>query len=163
MPPGSRQVFRKFHMVCVFKPLLFFITVYPISLAVGADESHISFPSLPFAPAIAEEHVPDETEHGGLTAFVLPHHNVKRSLGRLPGGIVVNAVLLELEIGNLHFSSSFVSISAPKSSAFRKDRSRLSSGREWSSFLYFTNSGWLSAMVRSSSFFLSTGRSFKAS
>lgn len=118
VPPGGRQVFRKFHMVCIFKPLLLFVPEYAVKLAVGTDKAHISFPPLPLAPSVAEEHIPDETEHSGFTAFIFSHYDIEGRLGGLPGGIMINAVLLELKIGNFHFSSSFVSISAPRSSAF---------------------------------------------
>ena len=80
MPPDGRQFLFHLHVVLVFKPLFLFIPVDPVEFSVGTDKSHISFPSLPFSPAVSEKHIPDKAEHGGLAALIFSHHHVQGCL-----------------------------------------------------------------------------------
>ncbi len=163
MPPKGRQLPLQFHMFAIFKPTLFFLAKDPVLLAIGPAERHISFAPLPLAPAIAEKHIANKPQHRGLTAFIFAHHHIESSPRRLPGGAMIDAVLLQLQIRNFHLPSSSASISAPTISARRNAESNASSEIESNNFLYFTNSGCFSAIWRSIAFFSGSGKSFTAS
>lgn len=102
VPPDGRQLFSICFSPPVFKPAVFFVAKDAPCLAAFPYEAHIAPPAVPLPPPVAEEHVPDEIQQGGLAAFIFAHDHHQLALRRLPGYVPVNAVLLQLQISDFH-------------------------------------------------------------